>query len=524
VKRLTRRSILKKTATLGLMTFVSKSLGFIREILMARYLGVTAIADAFFTAFRLPNSLRKIFAEGALSSALVPTVVSMVKKEGKDEASRLMVLLFPVFQTILLSLSLLIAIKSDSVISMIAPGWAASGSESFLSAISLLKILIFFILFISISSMLAAALQAINNFVVPAIGTVAMNIMFILELFICIRWHLSIYVFSFLILLNGFVLVLIHLFPYFAGGFRLLMPNKNSVKKLFEVLKKFLPCIIGMGAVEINMFIDQGFASYLPMGSISIFRYSSGFLRIPLGIFAVSLSTILLTHFSRISTYAPKRMSFYLLESAKLIAWVTIPAAIFMSIFSYQIFYTTLLSSKFTLVHVRQASLLLIISLAGLFFMAFNKIILNIYYSLNETRWPTIVTLICAGANILFNVLLIYLFGLPGIVLATVCSEILKLFLLLFLLRRKMNLTVYYDHFRIFALKYFFQLSIAGLIFYVLYAIAKFLIYKLPVGLSAILLHSFAYWLWIMPIALITFAFIYFTRKFFAVKSYFVGY
>ena len=83
MKRLTRRSILKNTVQIGFVTFISKSLGVIREIFMARYFGVSALADAFFTAFRVPNSLRKIFAEGALSSAAVPTLVSTVRKKGK---------------------------------------------------------------------------------------------------------------------------------------------------------------------------------------------------------------------------------------------------------------------------------------------------------------------------------------------------------------------------------------------------------------------------------------------------------
>src|SRR5581483_10401125 len=107
----------------------------------------------------------------------------------------------------------------------------------------------------------------------------------------------------------------------------------------------FFPCMITMGALEVNLLIDSMLASFLPAGAFSLFDYASGFFRIPLGVFAVAFSTILLSHFSRVSTYAPKRLSFYLLESTKFVFWVTIPVSIIMCFFSHKFFATLALYS-----------------------------------------------------------------------------------------------------------------------------------------------------------------------------------
>lgn len=281
--------------------------------------------------------------------------------------------------------------------------------------------------------------------------------------------------------------------------------------------------MIGMGAIEINLFIDQAIASYLPSGSISLLQYTYGFVRVPLGIFAVTFSTILLSHFSQVSSYAPGRMGFYLLESAKIVLWVTLPASIMMIFLSKQLFYTTLLSARFTLDHVNQASILLSLFLSGLFFMSFNKIVLNIYYALHETMVPTLITIVSTIINTILNIIGIYFIGLPGVIIATVIASAIQSFLLVIVLNKKMGTRLYLYQFVIFASRYCLQLMCAGLILYSVYSIMYWYITSLPEHVGWFFLHTIGYWLWVGPLCGIFFIVIYVTRKLFGIRSHFLS-
>lgn len=523
--KLTKRSLRTTTLKLGFTTLVSKALGLLREIFMARYLGVGAVADAFFTAFRIPNSLRKIFAEGALSAAFIPTLVQVSKKRGQEEAGRLVTLAFFVIQGFLFLFCCFLAYNAHTIIGLVAPGWVGDGviaTERFTLSISLFRTLIFFILFISSSSLLAGALQAVNHFTIPALSQIVLNVLFVLQLVLCSYYDLPVQFLAWFLLFNGLVIFLLHGFFYFRKNYQIVMPQKETFKQMWEVLRKFLPCIIGMGAIEINLFVDQALASYLPEGSVALLRYTYGFMRLPLGVFAVTLATILLPHFSRVSTYAPRRMSYYLLESGKLVFWVTAPVTILMSVFSYKIFYTTLLSSKFTLVHVGQASILLSFFLLGLFFFSFNKVVLNVYYALHETALPTIITVIGTVINTVLNVIGIYLFGLKGIILATVIAGGVQSLLFVLVLKYKMGMRLYTRPFWGFVYRYLVQLSIAGWILYGLYSLSIYYIGQLPVRAHQMLCWSMVYWFWVGPLCAGVALFVYFSRRLFGVKIHFL--
>ena len=142
-----RTSILKKTAQVGVTTALSRALGLVREIALIRFLGIGAVHDAFTTAYMLPNSLRKIFAEGALTAAFVPTLVNVFKKNGQDEASSLTTFAFIIFESLLFVLCALVMWKAEFTIRLIASGY---GPEQIAVAVPCLRILMPFILFISI--------------------------------------------------------------------------------------------------------------------------------------------------------------------------------------------------------------------------------------------------------------------------------------------------------------------------------------------------------------------------------------
>ena len=341
-----KRSIVKKTVEVGLSTFLSRMLGLVREALMARYLGAGVISDAFITAFKIPNFLRKIFAEGALTASFVPTIVGVFKKDSQDDASRLMTLAFLFFEGVLFFLCMFIFVFAWYVIRVIAPGFSLDQVEH---AVPFLRILIGFILFVSSSALLAGALNAVNHFFVPAFSPVVLNIFFVSGLVLGLYYNLPVTVLCYIILLGAFAQFLMHIYIYLKLKFAFLSIDAKAVQNFKTLMKRFLPCFMGMSVLELNLFIDTSLASFLVPGSLTRVYYASRFMGIPLGIFAIAFATILLPHFSRVAHYAPRRLGFYLFEASKLIFWVTVPVSFVMGFFSYEIFATLFVSKKFTI-------------------------------------------------------------------------------------------------------------------------------------------------------------------------------
>lgn len=513
------RTIIKSVVSIGNATLISRFFGMARDLLLMRYLGAGPVADAFIAAFRLPNSLRKIFAEGALSAALIPTLVTTLRTEGKAEASRLMTLMMILVEGILFLLCLFICIQAQYVVTITSPGFSYEQANN---AQLFLRILIFFIFFLSSCSLFAGALQAVKKFFVPAAGQIFLNIFFIGTLLLCLYKNFSAITLAYGIILSSILLTLIHAIAYIRSGFSFSLPTKQTWRTGMHVMGKFLPCIISIGAMEINIFIDQSFVSYLPAGSMALFYYTSNFVRIPLGVFAVSLATVLLPHFSHVSTYAPRRLGYYMLEASKIIFWIIVPASILLAIFSYQIFATTLLSESFTLDHVKRAQELMTALCIGLFFFSLNKVVLNVYYALHSTILPTIITVGCTALNTLLNYLVIQKYGLNGIAYATSAVAALQSIIFLIILHVRYKLPFYTYSFILFIKKALMQFCFFGCLLYILYQISAFIIMQLPIKVAHLFMNTFLYWFWVGPLFGIIAISFYVTRRAFGIKIKFL--
>lgn len=537
-----KKSILSKTIQVGGTTVISRFLGVAREVLLTNYLGPTALLDSFITAFKIPNSLRKIFAEGALSASFVPTIVTMMKSGDKEHVNAFMTRSFIMIEGILIALCALIFWQAQGVIRCIMPGWfiGHEGVSLFgfpipaawlglgdalpqvATAVLFLRILISFIVFLSSSALLASALQSVNHFFVPAFSPILLNLFFIAG--VLIGWYggYSPVVLCIFILLGGLVQFLLHLWVYFKLGFGFSTTNNPQVDVYFrQVLTKFFPCLLSMSFVEISLFIDTSFASYLPAGSITLIYLANRFMGIALGVFAVAFSTILLPHFSRVSTYAPQRLSFYILEAAKFVFWVTIPVVIMMSFFAGNIFQT--LFSKFTEIQAREAGHILIAFLLGLFFFSLNKILLGIYYALHNTRTPALIAFASTLVNIGFNALLMNYYQGTGLALATSLAGLAQTVLLLLFLRIHFNFKIYAYPFIDFVRKYCMQLlaillPVAGLYYGVSWLISSLF----SSSLSHFFLQSLGFWFWVGPLCGLSFLVIFYTRRWFKVQLYFL--
>ncbi|MGE4168536.1 MAG: murein biosynthesis integral membrane protein MurJ [Candidatus Babeliales bacterium] len=543
----TRNSIIRKTIEVGSSTMVSRLLGMVREILMANYLGAGILADAFVTAFKIPNSLRKIFAEGALSASFVPTFVTLAKKDGKDAVNSLVTLALFLFEGVLLIVCLLVMWKAEFVIRCIVPGWfegchaplpkpdsffasvvsfmgsffiGCQAAPQVVHAVTYLRILMCFILFLSMSSLLAGALQAVNHFFVPAFAPVLLNIVFITGLIVCMSFSYSPAVLCIFILVGGFLQLIWHIYTYFSYGFHFGTIHKKTWQTFTKVWKKFLPFLFSMSIVEIQLFIDTSFASYLATGSIALINYANRFMQIPLGVFATAFSTILLPHLSRVGNYAPRRLGFYVLEASKLIFFVMIPFSLIMGFVAEKIFLTLFLSKKFTLDAVHTASLILIVSLGGLVFFSLNKILLNVYYALHETKLPMYISMISTLVNIILSYILMTPFGVYGIAFATTLAGVMQTVLFVFFLWRRFDLVCYPKQFKKFITGFCVQLGLFSLLFVSGYYGIEYMVHHC--ALMHFLLYKMGFWLWFVPYAALFFLALFKTRKLFGLSFYFI--
>ncbi len=516
----TKKTILHKMMEVSGATLLSRCLGVVREILLVRYLGVSAVSDAFINAYKIPNSLRKIFAEGALSAAFIPTIVTTMRTEGKQSVAQLMSLGFLFFEGIVVLLCGLAMWQAPLVMGVIAPGFSA---EQIAYAVSCLRIIMPFIFFVSSSALLAGALQSVGHFFVPAIAPVLLNVVFIVALLICNAWGLPVEALCWFIVLGGLLQFVLHLVMYRMLQFGFSLPNKKNLRRFIGMLGKFFLCLPSAGMLELQLVIDTSFASLLAKGSTTLLYYGNRFMGIPLGVFAVALSTILLPHFSRVAVAHPKRLGFYILESAKFVLWVTLPISIGMAFFAEDIFYTIFASNKFSAAHVQEAATILRIFLCGLFFFSINKILMNVYYALHNTWLPAVVTAGATVSNIVLNYLFIGWWQASGLALATVLSSMLQTGAFILLLHSRFAITFpglrFVSFIQVYTVQLVVLLTPLLCCYYIIcYAITQYL----SVSVAYLLLQTILLWVWVGALAGIAVLFAWRLRKLFGRQIYFI--
>src|SRR3990167_1621596 len=516
---ISRMALPKKTIYIAFSTLVSRVFGFGRELLMMRFLGVGVIADAFIAAFTIPNSLRKIFAEGALNAALLPTLVTVKRVKSVHEMCAIVTLVFLIVQAFLLLFCFFTQYYADVVVWVTVPGFNQAQTEY---ARIFTKTLIFFINFVSAAAIFTVALQVMNHFEVPAQSQTVLNILMIFELLFCMYFRISVTLFSYLILFNGLILVLMHWIAYRAVGLKWVMPSRETFKDFFVVGKKFLPCLITIGSVEISLIIDRQMASFLPVGSVSLLYYAQGILRLPLSVFAIAFPTTFLPYISRVAQYAPRRLSYYLLEISKLVTWATLPVALLMSVFSYKMFYTVMLSENFPIESVVIAAHLLVAFSSGLLFFSFNRIAQNLFYALHDTMTPTLITCMGALCNTIFNYLLMKIWGVLGIVIATSVAAAFQSILLVWALGRYHHVTFLWRAWAISLGRTLVHVFFLSIVLYLIYHVLYTTMLQKAGKWATFFVEGKGLWLWVIPMCALVSALYYITRKKFGIRICFL--
>ena len=412
-------NLLKTLASVGGMTTISRILGFVRDSIIARVFGVGIETDAFFVAFKIPNLLRRISAEGAFTQAFVPILSEYKNKKSKIEVSYLINKVATLLGLFLVLVTLLGVFGAPWLIYISAPGFV-SDSEKFDLTVNLLQITFPYIFFISLVSMAGGILNTYGKFVVPAFTPVWLNISFILAALYFSDWFEDpITVLAWAVFFGG-VLQLFFQIPFLKKiGF---LPKFNldfKDKGVWKILKLMGPAILGVSVVQISLLINTIFASFLASGSVSWLYYADRLMEFPAGVLGVALSTILLPSLSK--SFSGKKTKDY----SDLINWglrlgilLSIPAATALAILAVPLISTLFHYGAFTETDVLMTQHALIAYSIGLVGLILIKILAPAFYAQQNVKTPVKIALFTLFCTQFMNLIFIGYFKHAGLALA----------------------------------------------------------------------------------------------------------
>lgn len=420
------------------MTMFSRILGFIRDAIIARFFGAGAATDAFFVAFRLPNLLRRIFAEGAFSQAFVPILAEYKNQQG-DEATRTFIAYVSGLLTLILAIVTLAGILAAPwIIYITAPGFTDT-PDKFDLTVRLLRITFPYILLISLVSLAGAILNTWNCFSVPAFAPTLLNISMIISVLllapyceppiIALGWG----VFA------GGILQLLYQLPYLQKIVMLVLPRisfRNS--GVWRVLKLMGPAIIGVSVSQISLIINTIFASFLQSGSVSWMYYADRLMELPTGVLGVALGTILLPSLAKsFSTGDYKKYQRLMDWGLRLCFLLALPCAIALAILAEPLTVSLFQYGNFTAYDAVMTERALIAYCVGLMGLIVVKVLAPGFYSRQDIKTPVKIAIITLILTQLMNLAFIGSLKHAGLALSIGLAACFNALMLYWRLRRQ---------------------------------------------------------------------------------------
>jgi putative peptidoglycan lipid II flippase len=433
------KQLLKSGIIVSSMTFLSRILGLARDIIMASFLGADWVSDVFIVAQKIPNFLRRLFAEGAFSQAFVPVLSEYQTHRTSNEVKRLIAETSGTLGLILLIVAITGVIGSPILVSMFGPGFVGDSQEFELASL-LLKITFPYILFISLTAFCGSVLNTVGRFAVPAFTPVLLNLSMISAAIIVSPAlpSTTAKAFAWGIFIAGIVQLLFQL-PFLWKEGLLVKPRwgwkSEGVKQILMLMG---PALFGVSVAQINLLLDTIIASFLAEdGSISWLYYSDRMLEFPLGIFAIAIATVILPSLSR--QHARQQTDEFNLTlnwGMRLVLLIGIPAAIGLFVMAEPILLTVFQRGEFDLADAHSASLSLQAYIIGLVGFMLVKVLAPGFFSRQDTKTPVKIGIIAMVVNMIFNVILFFPLAHVGLALATTISAIVNASLLFIALYR----------------------------------------------------------------------------------------
>ena len=431
-------NLLRALATVSSMTLVSRILGFVRDAVIARLFGAGLATDAFFVAFRIPNLLRRLFAEGAFSQAFVPVLAEYRARNGESETRLLVARVATALSLAVFVVSVLGILAAPWIIYVSAPGFSAA-PEKFALTVAMLRITFPYLLFISLVSLAGGILNTWSRFAVPAFTPTLLNLSFIFcALVLAPYFHPPVLVLAWAVLAGGVLQLALQL-PYLARiG---MLPRLRAdfwdpgVKRILSLMG---PAVFGVSIAQVSLLINTIFASFLANGSVSWLYYADRMMEFPTGMLGVALGTILLPSLSKYHTSdAVEQYSRLLDWGLRLTLLLALPAAAALALLAVPLISTLFHYGQFSVEDVLMTRRALTAYSIGLVGLILVKVLAPGFYARQDIRTPVKIAVITLFATQLMNLALIGPLKHAGLALAIGLGACLNAGLLYYKLRQK---------------------------------------------------------------------------------------
>lgn len=400
------RHIARAAGVVGLLTLASRITGLFRDVVVGYLFGTGLAADAFFVAFRVPNLLRRLVAEGAMSAAFVPLFTEVLEEKGRREAAQIARILATIL-FVALGLFVVVGVTlAPRWVPLFAPGFAVEPGKLDLT-VHLACLLFPYVLLVSLTALLASLLNALRRFAVPALAPVVLNLSMIsVAILFASRLSTPIYALAWGVLLGGLLQLGMQALALRRFGLRWSVAWQPRHPMVRRVLVRMTPVVFGSAVYQINLLVSTVLASTLPTGSVSYLWYADRVFEFPLGIFAVALGTAALPSLSaQANRRAYDEMRRSLGFAVSVASFIAIPAGVGLFVLATPI--TTVLFQRgaFGSQEVQMTALALRALSVGLWSVSLVRILVAAFYALGDTRTPVYTASVAFVANILFSLM-----------------------------------------------------------------------------------------------------------------------
>ncbi len=459
-------NLIASTSVFSFFTLISRILGYVRDILIAIFLGTSFIADAFFVAFRLPNTFRRLFAEGTFNAAFIPSYAGALAKD-KAEADNFAKNIFNLLLIILLFFLVIAEIFMPQLIFLIAPGFYKD-PEKFKLAVELSRITFPFLFFVCLASFFGAILNSYNKFAAAAGAPIILNIILISSLFFSQWINVSdVLMLSYAVSIAGFLQFIILLF-FVKKNFKPILSIKIKIdKKVKFFFRKLLPSIFSSGVTQINILVGTIIASF-QASAVSYLYYADRVYQINLAVAGIAVGTVMLPQLSK---YV-KNNNFHEItnlqnRALELCLFLSIPASVALVLASNQIVTSLFGYGSFNEISVVNTAKALTFFAFGVPAFSILKIFSNFFFARNDTKTPFHLSLFSVILNIVISISLFDKFGFIIIPIATSFSSWINVFVHFYLIKKR-NLHTFDNKFIYKFPRMILSVVVMGIILYLL--------------------------------------------------------
>ncbi|MDR5876192.1 murein biosynthesis integral membrane protein MurJ [Vreelandella gomseomensis] len=437
-EQIPRSGLMRSGLIVSAMTMLSRVMGLARDVVVAALLGAGDGADAFFVAFKIPNFLRRLFAEGAFNQAFVPVLSEYSTQRNKQEIRELLNAVAGSLTAILALITALAMLGAPWLIWLFAPGFGRDPEKLAMTA-DMLRLTFPYLLLISLTAFAGSVLNTWNRFAVPAFTPVLLNLSLIgAALLLTPLMEAPAMALAWGVLIAG-VAQLVFQVPFLLRLGLMPTPWPNLAHEgVRRILKLMGPALFGVSVSQINLLLDTVLASLLAAGSVSWLYYSDRLVELPLGVFGVAIGTVILPALSkRHADQSSAHFSVMLDWAIRMVLLLGLPAALALVLLAEPLLITLFHYGAMTDTDIQMAAMSLRAYAVGLVAFMLIKVLAPGFFARQNTKTPVKVAVVAMVANMVFNLMLVWPLAHAGLALATALSAFLNAGLLGYLLRRE---------------------------------------------------------------------------------------